>query len=115
MDLWWVGGWLVGFLIDWLIGWLIDWFIDWLICLPGPEGGGSVPLMSQFLEMLELELKKNTNFEAVQAHLGLFIKVILRLFFFLFFLKPYCSFFWNKSERIFEEKKNDLPNSMRKL
>ncbi|XP_023323395.1 WD repeat-containing protein 36 [Eurytemora carolleeae] len=40
-----------------------------------PEGGGSVPLMSQFLEMLELELKKNTNFEAVQAHLGLFIKV----------------------------------------
>ena len=41
-------------------------------------------LMSQFLEMLELELKKNTSFEAVQAHLGLFIKVTLGLLSFFF-------------------------------
>jgi len=41
----------------------------------GPEGGGSIDLMSIFLEMLENQLSRNINFEAVHAHLGLFIKI----------------------------------------
>merc|ERR1719383_994256 len=40
-----------------------------------PEGGGNVSLMIQFLDMLKYELKRHTNFEVVQAHLGLFLKI----------------------------------------
>lgn len=40
-----------------------------------PEGGGSLVLMAQFLEMVQGELTSRRHFEAANAHLGLFIKV----------------------------------------
>ena len=39
------------------------------------EGGGSVSLMCQFLDILKVGIESNANFEAVQAYLGLFLKV----------------------------------------
>jgi len=41
----------------------------------GVEGGGSLVLMDQFLEMMLDQLVRRSNFEAVNAHLGLFLKV----------------------------------------
>merc|ERR1712127_1072637 len=41
----------------------------------GVEGGGTLGLMRQFLAMLRAGLDANTNFEAVQSWLGLFLKV----------------------------------------
>jgi U3 small nucleolar RNA-associated protein 21 len=40
-----------------------------------PEGGGSLALMQQFINMLHLGLRTKKHFEAVQAYLGLFLKV----------------------------------------
>jgi U3 small nucleolar RNA-associated protein 21 len=40
-------------------------------CL-GPEGGGTIGLMVQFLHMVKAAL---ANFEAVQSYLGLFLRV----------------------------------------
>jgi U3 small nucleolar RNA-associated protein 21 len=41
----------------------------------GPEGGGSIPLLLQFITMLHTGLNARRYFEAVQAYLGLFLKV----------------------------------------
>jgi len=49
--------------------------IDMEIRSLSPEGGGSVSLMCQFLDMLKAAIRSNANFEAVQAYLGLFLKV----------------------------------------
>jgi U3 small nucleolar RNA-associated protein 21 len=40
-----------------------------------PEGGGSIGLMQQFLNMLHSGLLAKRHFEVVQAYLGLFLKV----------------------------------------
>ena len=40
-----------------------------------PDGGGSLALMAQFLDMLKAGMESNENFEAVQAYLGLFLKL----------------------------------------
>jgi Utp21 specific WD40 associated putative domain len=45
-----------------------------------PEGGGSIGLMQQFLLMLHSGLLAKRHFEAVQAYLGLFLKVRMLLF-----------------------------------
>ncbi len=42
----------------------------------GPEGGGSIPLLLQFITMLHTGLNARRYFEAVQAYLGLFLKVL---------------------------------------
>ena len=49
--------------------------IDLEIRSLSPEGGGSVSLMCQFLDMLKAGIRSNASFEAVQAYLGLFLKV----------------------------------------
>jgi U3 small nucleolar RNA-associated protein 21 len=41
----------------------------------GPEGGGSVELMYNFLTFINEMLKTNKDFELIQAYLGLFLKV----------------------------------------
>lgn len=41
----------------------------------GPLGGGSLELLTQFLNMILNTLKRKTNFEACQAYLGLFLKI----------------------------------------
>jgi len=41
----------------------------------GPEGGGTLGLLLQFLKMLTAGLETNLNFEILEAWLGLFIKV----------------------------------------
>jgi len=43
-------------------------------CL-APEGGGTLSLMLQFLKMIRAGLEGNGSFEAVQAYLGLFLRV----------------------------------------
>lgn len=40
-----------------------------------PEGGGSKELMIKFLKLVLSTLKSRKNFEAVQAYLGLFLKL----------------------------------------
>merc|ERR1719204_186198 len=40
-----------------------------------PEGGGSISLMAHFLDLLMHVLNTKTHFEAVNAHIGLFIKI----------------------------------------
>ena len=40
-----------------------------------PEGGGSLGLMQQFIAMVHSGLQARRHFEAVQAYLGLFLKV----------------------------------------
>jgi len=49
--------------------------IDLEIRSLGPEGGGTVGALSQFLEMLKVGLKSNASFEAVESYLGLFLKI----------------------------------------
>jgi U3 small nucleolar RNA-associated protein 21 len=49
--------------------------IDLEIRSLSPEGGGSVSLMCQFIDMLKVGIESNKHFEAVQAYLGLFLKV----------------------------------------
>jgi len=49
--------------------------IDIEIRALAPEGGGSIPLMEQFILLLNNELKNKTNFEIVNAHLGLFLQI----------------------------------------
>ena len=41
----------------------------------GPEGGGTISALCQFLEMIKVGLRSNTNFEALQSYLSLFLKV----------------------------------------
>ena len=41
----------------------------------GPEAGGSIELLVQFLQMLLTSLRSKVNFEVTQAYLGLFLKV----------------------------------------
>jgi len=41
----------------------------------GVEGGGTLGLMEQFLNMISVGLKGKRNFEALQSYLGLFLKV----------------------------------------
>jgi len=41
----------------------------------GVENGGTLGLMEQFLQMIRVGLKGNTNFEALQSYLGLFLKI----------------------------------------
>jgi len=41
----------------------------------GVENGGTLGLMEQFLRMVRVGLKENTNFEALQSYLGLFLKI----------------------------------------
>ncbi|GAB6028898.1 WD repeat-containing protein 36 [Chamberlinius hualienensis] len=45
-----------------------------------PEGGGSIELLVQFLKMLYNVLKTNSDYEIVEANLGLFIKIHGSLF-----------------------------------
>jgi hypothetical protein len=61
----------------------------------GPEGGGSIPLLLQFITMLHTGLNARRYFEAVQAYLGLFLKVLDGL--------SYCTFIYIKKfgSRIF--------------
>lgn len=40
-----------------------------------PLGGGSLELMNKFLKLVLCTLKSRKNFEAVQAYLGLFLKL----------------------------------------
>ena len=48
--------------------------VDIEIVALSPEGGGSVELMLVFLQLLKGSLEKQTDFEAVHAYLGLFLK-----------------------------------------
>ena len=41
----------------------------------GPEGGGTIGTLSQFLSMLEVGFRHNSNFEALQSYLSLFLKL----------------------------------------
>ena len=41
----------------------------------GPDAGGSVELLVDFLHMLSHQLQTNRDFELTQAYLGLFLKV----------------------------------------
>ena len=41
----------------------------------GPDAGGSVELLTDFLAMLNHRLHSNRDFELIQAYLGLFLKV----------------------------------------
>ena len=41
----------------------------------GPEGGGTIIALRQFLEMIKVGIRSNTNFEALQSYLSLFLKV----------------------------------------
>merc|ERR1711884_778037 len=41
----------------------------------GPEGGGTLDSLSQFLSMLQVGFRHNTNFEALQSYLSLFLKI----------------------------------------
>ena len=41
----------------------------------GLEGGGTISALCQFLEMIKVGLRSNTNFEALQSYLSLFLKV----------------------------------------
>ena len=41
----------------------------------GPEGGGTLDSLSQFLSMLQVGFRQNTNFEALQSYLSLFLKI----------------------------------------
>lgn len=49
--------------------------IDIEIRALAPEGGGSISLMEQFILLLNNQLKNKTNFETVNAHLGLFLQI----------------------------------------
>jgi len=49
--------------------------IDLEIRSLGPEGGGTLGALAQFLEMLKVGLKSNASFEAVESYLGLFLKI----------------------------------------
>jgi len=49
--------------------------IDLEIRSVGPEGGGTIGSLCQFLEMLKVGLETNSNFEALESYLGLFMKV----------------------------------------
>ena len=48
--------------------------IDIEIVALSPEGGGSVDLMDVFLKLLRVSLERQSDFEAVHAYLGLFLK-----------------------------------------
>jgi len=41
----------------------------------GPEGGGTISALCQFLEMIKAGIQSNTNFEALQSYLSLFLRV----------------------------------------
>ena len=41
----------------------------------GPEGGGTLTTLAQFLTLLQVGFKSNQNFEALQSYLSLFLKV----------------------------------------
>ena len=41
----------------------------------GPEGGGTISALCQFLEMIKVGLRSNSHFEALQSYLSLFLKV----------------------------------------
>jgi len=49
--------------------------IDLEIRSLGPEGGGTLGALGQFLNMLKVGLKSNSSFEAVESYLGLFLKI----------------------------------------
>jgi len=49
--------------------------IDLEIRSLGPEGGGTVGALRQFLMMLKVGLNSNTSFEALESYLGLFLKI----------------------------------------
>jgi U3 small nucleolar RNA-associated protein 21 len=49
--------------------------IDLEIRSLGPEGGGTIGALSQFLEMLKAGMRSNSSFEAVESYLGLFLKI----------------------------------------
>lgn len=40
-----------------------------------PDNGGSLEWLQHFMEFLLSQLKTNTNFELVEAYIGLFLKV----------------------------------------
>lgn len=48
--------------------------IDFEIKSLHPDGGGSVNLMLQFMQMIEYMLNTNLNFELAQTYLGVFLK-----------------------------------------
>lgn len=50
-------------------------------CL-GPDAGGSVTVMCQFLDMISYVLDTKKDFEISNAYLGLFLKVIIMLIYF---------------------------------
>ena len=41
----------------------------------GPEGGGTLTTLSQFLTLIQTGFKSNQNFEAIQSYLSLFLKL----------------------------------------
>lgn len=55
-------------------------------CL-GPDAGGSVTVMCQFLDMISYVLDTKKDFEISNAYLGLFLKVIIMLIYF-----PYMNY-----------------------
>lgn len=50
-------------------------------CL-GPDAGGSVTVMCQFLDMISYVLDTKKDFEISNAYLGLFLKVIIMLIYY---------------------------------
>jgi len=49
--------------------------IDLEIRSLGPDGGGTLGALRQFLEMVKVGLGSNLSFEAVESYLGLFLKI----------------------------------------